>query len=84
MSAVHGLKILHWVPIMLHKDDCVGARKCQAKSSNMSGKEKTVDARVGVERLNNGMALVRIRTPIQTHVSDQRHVLLEKDVLNNI
>lgn len=84
MSSVHGLEILHWVPVMLHKDNRVCARKCQPKPPNVSREEKTVDARVRVERLDNGMALFRICAPIQTHVRNGRHVLLEQHILNNI
>jgi hypothetical protein len=69
---------------MLYKDDRVSARKCQAKPSNMSREEKTVNARIGVKRLDNSMALVRIRAPIKAHVGNGRHMLLEKDILNDI
>jgi hypothetical protein len=84
MSTVHGLQILHWIPVVFHEDNCIGAREGQPKPSNMGREEKAVDARVRVERLDNGMALVRIRAPIQTHVSNGRHVLLKKHILNNI
>jgi hypothetical protein len=50
----------------------------------MSREEKTVNARIGVKRLDNGMALVRIRAPIKAHVSNGRHMLLEKNILNDV
>ena len=84
MSTVHGLQILHWIPVVFHEDNRIGARERQPKSSNVRREEKTVDTRVRVERLHNGMALVRIRAPIQTHVSNGRHVLLKKHILNDI
>ena len=84
MGAIHGLEILHRIPVMLNKDNRVSARKCQPKPPNVGREEKTVDARIGVERLDNGVALVRIRAPIQTHVSNGRHVFLEKHILDNV
>ena len=38
MCAVHGLEILHGVPIMLHKYHRIGTRKGQAKTADMSRK----------------------------------------------
>ena len=43
------LQVLHWVPIVLHKDHGVGARKIQSQASHVRRQQEDVNGRVIVE-----------------------------------
>lgn len=37
------LEVLHWIPVMFHKDDGVCTGEVQAKTADLSRQEKDVD-----------------------------------------
>ena len=84
MSAVHGLKILHWVPVMLDEDDGVGRSQVEAESSDVRCKKENIDRGVAVESLNDGVTFRHIGRPIEPHVGHGWHELSEKIVLDNV
>ena len=84
MRAVHRLQILHRIPVVLDKDDCIRPRQRQPKSTNMCGEKQAVDARVRVERLHDRMPLVRVRRAVEAHVRHRGHVLLEEVALDDV
>ena len=69
---------------MLHEDDSIRSRQGQSQATDMGSEKQAVDTWVGVERLDDRVSLVRIRAPIQAHVRDRRHVLLEQVGLDYI
>ena len=53
MRSVHGLEILHGVPVMLEEDDRVSARQVEAQTSDGRRQEEHVDRGIRVEPLDN-------------------------------
>ena len=49
MRSVHGLKILHRVPVVLDEYDGVGAREVEPEAADAGSQQEQVDARVRVK-----------------------------------
>ena len=63
---------------MLNKDNRVGPSQGQSQSTDMSSKQQTVDAWVGIECLNDGVSFVGVSPAIKSHIRNQGHVGLEQ------
>ena len=53
---------------MLDENDSVGTRQCQPQSSNVRREEQTINTRIRVERLHDGVALVGVGATVKPHV----------------
>ena len=57
MGAIHGLDILLRVPVMFHENDGVCTCKVETQSTNAGSQEQDVITGVGVETVDNVLAL---------------------------
>ena len=69
---------------MLYEYHSIGTGQRESQSTNVSREQETVDAGVGIERLNDSMTLVRVSASIQSHVCHGREVLLEEICLDDV
>ena len=60
MGSVHGLQIVHGVPIMLHEDDHIGSGKSQTQASNSRGQNEHLHWWVMVELIDDLKSLLGI------------------------
>jgi hypothetical protein len=84
MSTIHGLKILHGIPIMLDEDDSICRRQVESESSDVGSKKENVDRRVVVERLDDSVAFRNVGRSVHPHVRDRRHDLAEEIMFHDI
>jgi hypothetical protein len=69
---------------VLDEHDGIGARQIEAEAANVGGQEEAVDRRVGVERLDDGVPVLRGRTAVEAHVRHARHRLPKEVVLDEV
>ena len=69
---------------MIHEDDGVRSSQVQTEASNARGQEEHVNARVIVERLNNGMTFPRVGGAVHAHVRHGGHELRKEVPLDQV
>lgn len=84
MRPVHGLQILHRIPIVLDEDDSISARQIETETADVRRKQEDVDRRVGIEGLDDAMALSRRCTAVHAHVRHARHVATQQLVFDEV
>jgi hypothetical protein len=84
MSPVHGLQILHGIPVVVDKDDGIGTCQIETETSDRSGQQEDIDARIGIVGLHNGMSLFRVDRTVHAHVCHGRHVLRKEGGLDQV
>lgn len=84
MRTVHGLQVLHRVPVVLDEDDRVRPGERETQPTDVCCQQEAVDTWVRVERLNDRVALLGVRPAVEPHVRHRRHMLLEEVRLDNV
>jgi hypothetical protein len=72
------LKILHGVPVVLHKDDGVGAGEVEPEAAHTGGQQQQVDAGIRVEAGDEAVAGGRGHGAVQPQVGQAGQVHLHK------
>ena len=55
VGAIHGLQILHRIPIVLDEDDRIGSRQVQSETTNLSCQQQHVDRWILIEPFHHQM-----------------------------
>lgn len=84
VGAVHGLQILHRVPVVLEEDDRVGAGEVEPEPADVSGQQHEVDARVLVEGRHHLVALALVRLAVHPRVGHAGHVHTQQVRLQHV
>lgn len=84
MRTIHGLEVLHRVPVVFDEDDRVRPGERETQPTDMCRQQEAVDTRVRVERLHDRVALLGVRPAIEPHVRHRGHVLLEEVRLDDV
>lgn len=69
---------------MFDENDGIRASQGQTQTTHMGSEKQTIDTRVGVEGLNNGMPFVGIGGTIKSHIGHRWHMLPEEIILNDV
>ncbi len=70
------LEILHGVPVVFHKDDCVGAGEIEPEAAHAGGQQQQVDAGIRVEAGDEAVAGGRGHRAVQPQVGQAGQVHL--------
>jgi hypothetical protein len=84
MRPIHRLQILHGVPVVLHKDDRIRPRQIQPEPSDLGRQQQHVDARIGIERLDDAVSFGGVGRPIETHVREGGEMAGEEVGLDDV
>ena len=84
VSPVHGLEILHRVPIVLHEDDGVGPGQIETQPPHGRGDQEQIHGDVVVELVHDSLSLSGRNGAVHPEVGHSRHLGLEQVVLHDV
>lgn len=84
MRSIHGLGILHRIPVVVHEDYRVRSRQSQPKTANTGGQEQDINTGIVVERLHNIMPTHGLGRSVKAHIAHAGHQLGEKLCLDDV
>ena len=64
VRSVHRLHILHRIPVVLNEYYRISSRKCQAKTTDVCREQQTVNARIRIECLHDGVSFISLCSAI--------------------